>query len=707
MSAPVEVDAALAPLRARLSAARLIDAVGGGAHLASSSSSPSAPSPPPPAAMDVATLDHDQTVGDALYLLARRRILSAPLVVDPAVALEDEERERAEELGFGADDDDAAANATANRPPALLGWLGLREVVQALHEHLAQAAEHSGKPLPTGMLALMTALHAESPKFLQKRLVTLRDADDSALVYQADQTAPLLTVVRDVFCAPCGRFGQGLGAEEEDEEDEKMEEAAAATAAAAAASAANPTAAPVPAIPLTVETQTKEQRQQQRQRRRRRRRGAHRLAVFDPLGRLTHVVSQLDVVRFLQARCATELAAASKLSLRQLGLHPPRPGAPLVTLQPHTPTLFALERMVREGVNGAAVVGPRGDIVANLSLSDCRCMQGAKDLAALALPVAEFLALSHGTSYLGYSAGARGGGVGGGQRSAPFRGGGGGAAAAGGAGGGGRGTMPPPPPHQQQQQQQALRSAGSAGTPPTFFAAAARAAAARNGGGATPPDSGSAHASLSSTPVPASPAFGAGGSPRLFGAAAGAGVGPGGGAGAAGGAGGGAAATTTGVTPPKLVRLSSGGISSAGGCGYPAPAGGNGAAAAAGGGPAPTLQAQRSASLTAEEAAVADEADHVVRLITADPDRATLADVVALMARHHVHRVFLVEKEGGEAATNGSGGKAAAGGVARTAAVPAVGGGGGTVPGVGRVTGVVTPTDILELLAGKAPPQQA
>lgn len=99
--------------------------------------------------------------------------------------------------------------------------------------------------------------------------------------------------------------------------------------------------------------------------------------------------------------------------------------------------------------------------------------------------------------------------------------------------------------------------------------------------------------------------------------------------------------------------------------------------------------------------AVADEADHVVRLITASPD-ATLADVVALMTRHHVHRVYLVEKDAESEQQQGAG-VGGSNGVSKTAAVPSAGGGGGTVPGVGRVTGVVTPTDILELLAGKLP----
>ncbi|KAF5841778.1 hypothetical protein DUNSADRAFT_11094 [Dunaliella salina] len=76
----------------------------------------------------------------------------------------------------------------------------------------------------------------------------------------------------------------------------------------------------------------------------------------------------------------------------------------MVCLDPHTPTLLALERMKEvAGVSGAAVVPPQtGCIIANLSLSDMRLIT-PEHFSVLALPVAEFLALLHNTSYLGYS----------------------------------------------------------------------------------------------------------------------------------------------------------------------------------------------------------------------------------------------------------------------------------------------------------------
>jgi len=669
MSTAAQIDAALAPLRARLAAASLLDAVGGGARPQSTTTTPTtlAATARPPS--DVAVLDHDQTIGDALNLLARRRILSAPLVVNPATAADDDE-----DAGGGREEQEG--DEGEGRPPSLLGWVGLREVVLALREHLEAAAARSGRPLPTHMLALMTALRAETPKFLQRPLVALRDAGDSGLVYQADGGAPLLDAVRDVLCAPPPAGGEEGGeGMEEDGVEEKEEAQAGGGAGAGAGLGAWPTAAAAAAAAAPAAASSGEHgaaaaaaAAAQRRRSRSRRRGVHRLAVFDARGRLTHVVSQLDVVRFMHLHCAPELAAASALTLRQLGLHPPRPGRPLVTLQPHTPTLLALERMAREGVNGAAVVGPRGDIVANLSLSDCRCMRGAKDLAALALPVAEFLALSHGTSYLGYSAGARLAG----------------GAAAGGAGGG-------------------SFSGGAAGASPTFFAAAARAAAARHVGGAgggpaadnaPPPPS-------SPSPPPASPAFGAGGSPY-------------------GG-------------PSGLARMSSGGGSARGGGGPSSSSGGTSApaqaaeAAAAAAAAAAAGREGRGASPTGDEAAVAEEADHVVRLITASPD-ASLAEVVALMCRHRVHRVYLVEpqqqqqqqpqqlqqqqsqqqQQQQQQQRQRLLGDAGLAGAAAAAAGGSGGDGGAGVPGAaGRVTGVVTPTDILDLLAGARPASAA
>lgn len=83
-------------------------------------------------------------------------------------------------------------------------------------------------------------------------------------------------------------------------------------------------------------------------------------------------------------------------------LHAGKP--PVVSVSPHIPALIAYQKMLDAGVSGAAVVADSsGELIANLSLSELRSIQ-PEHFGALALPVGEFLALLHGTVYVGYSA---------------------------------------------------------------------------------------------------------------------------------------------------------------------------------------------------------------------------------------------------------------------------------------------------------------
>ena len=58
--------------------------------------------------------------------------------------------------------------------------------------------------------------------------------------------------------------------------------------------------------------------------------------------------------------------------------------------------------MCASGVSGVGVLDGVGVLIANLSISDVRCIQ-PEHFGVLGLPVAEFLALLHGTSYAGFS----------------------------------------------------------------------------------------------------------------------------------------------------------------------------------------------------------------------------------------------------------------------------------------------------------------
>lgn len=258
-------------------------------------------------------MEHNQNVGDALKLLARHNILSAPLVVSPGL----EDIESLEPTGTSA---------------SLVGWLDIKDVIKAFLAFL-----HEDRPqLPTNMLALMTELEKQGPAFASKMLITIVGSEDRGLVYQTDAEASVLTAIRDMF------LGQPDG-------------------------------------------------------------GAlvHRLAIFDAHGDITRIVSQMDVLRLLRQHLA-ELGGCADQSLEQLGLYKLDMSAEVVRLQPVTPTLLAYKQLADAGVTGAPVVSADGLLIANLSISDIRGIQ-PDHFGVLALPVAEFLAVKHGTSYLGYS----------------------------------------------------------------------------------------------------------------------------------------------------------------------------------------------------------------------------------------------------------------------------------------------------------------
>jgi 5'-AMP-activated protein kinase regulatory gamma subunit len=74
----------------------------------------------------------------------------------------------------------------------------------------------------------------------------------------------------------------------------------------------------------------------------------------------------------------------------------------LVTVPPTIPAIEAFARMCEARVSGVGVLDDRGSLIANLSVSDVRCIQ-PEHFGILGLPTAEFLALLHGTSYAGFS----------------------------------------------------------------------------------------------------------------------------------------------------------------------------------------------------------------------------------------------------------------------------------------------------------------
>lgn len=126
---------------------------------------------------------------------------------------------------------------------------------------------------------------------------------------------------------------------------------------------------------------------------------AHRIALFDAHGEITGIISQMDVMHWLLNN-AEHLGPSGTKSIDELGLMTGRP--PVVVVNPHTPALMAYNTMATAGVSGAPVITDEGDLIANLSISDLRALT-SEHFGILALPVAEFLALEHGTAYIGYS----------------------------------------------------------------------------------------------------------------------------------------------------------------------------------------------------------------------------------------------------------------------------------------------------------------
>lgn len=324
------------------------------------------------------------TVSRCLEEFAKRKILSAPLVIEPAL-----EDDALDEAGAGISLAEEGGAALPEPAPTLLGWLDTGDLLSAFLQHLedhlasdeapvpsssssaAAAVEGEGggagggtgennnkkkkkRELPTRMLELMTLLEKLGPSFAAKKLITVSGGQDRALVFSATAGSSLLEAMRDLFLpASNGDDNEGGGGKP-----------------SSSSSASTP-------------------------------RVVHRVAVFDGHGAITHVISQLDVLRFLaKHKERWSGGALGGESIAELGLLAGK--RPVLTVDPHTPSLLALREMKAAGVSGAAVVSPDGSgtAIANFSVSDLRAVD-PKHLSVLALPVAELLALLHKTTYVG------------------------------------------------------------------------------------------------------------------------------------------------------------------------------------------------------------------------------------------------------------------------------------------------------------------
>ena len=148
---------------------------------------------------------------------------------------------------------------------------------------------------------------------------------------------------------------------------------------------------------------------------------AHRVALTSDDGRaVTHVVSQLDVARWLLSKVSSLGPLAAKTLAEAGWAH-----RGVVCVRADTPAIDALATMRAHGIAGLAIVeasscpgsshrGPAtgdatvppdagGPMIAAFALPDLRSL-AAEHLGALALPAAEFLARSRGREFWGVSA---------------------------------------------------------------------------------------------------------------------------------------------------------------------------------------------------------------------------------------------------------------------------------------------------------------
>ena len=335
------------------------------------------------------------TIGRCLEEFAKRKILSAPLVIEPQLD------DILDEAGGGVSLAEEGGAAVPEAAPTLLGWIDTGDILSSflshLEDHLAEeassatatatatmAAAEGGssgggggtaaaggdgatakkkkRELPTRMLELMTLLEKLGPGFASRTLITVSGGKDRALVFSATAGSSLLEAMRDLFLPSKADDDGGGGEGDGDGEGGEGE-----------GGSGKPSSSP---------------------------RVVHRVAVFDGHGAITHVISQLDVLRFLaKHKERWSKSALGDKSIADLGLLSGK--APVLTVDPHTPTLLALREMKAAGVSGAAVVSPAtGTAIANLSVSDLRAVD-PRHLSVLALPVAELLALLHKTTYVG------------------------------------------------------------------------------------------------------------------------------------------------------------------------------------------------------------------------------------------------------------------------------------------------------------------
>ncbi|KAL0030536.1 hypothetical protein WJX79_002975 [Trebouxia sp. C0005] len=123
----------------------------------------------------------------------------------------------------------------------------------------------------------------------------------------------------------------------------------------------------------------------------------HRVGLFNKTGHITTIISQSDVVQWLQQHQAS-LGALKGMTARQLGWADKQ----IKSLPAKTPAIECLAQMHQSGLSAIAITDgtDSNQLIGNFSVSDLRSIE-SEHFGSLALPVGEFLALDHGLEYWG------------------------------------------------------------------------------------------------------------------------------------------------------------------------------------------------------------------------------------------------------------------------------------------------------------------
>jgi len=119
----------------------------------------------------------------------------------------------------------------------------------------------------------------------------------------------------------------------------------------------------------------------------------HRVAVYDSQFHIKNIISQSDVVKFLYAH-KRAFGTLAKATVEECGWIRKE----LITVSPDMSAIAAMQLMQKKGIGAVAVVDKDGRIIGNFSMSEMRTIM-AEHFGALAMPVAEFLAMEHGTDF--------------------------------------------------------------------------------------------------------------------------------------------------------------------------------------------------------------------------------------------------------------------------------------------------------------------